>query len=191
VGRGRRFFVKSPSPSPTTVVKTEADAEVLRWLHAYHVKGKSFVQIADEAGISYETARKRARRLMQLLLKGSGVAVFLFFVFICSSQLRLMRGPRNDVAHRDVIQPDPAGNMRPAGDTDPIARAKALREHAFKECDAKRYGTCHDALNQAFYLDPAGDQDPRVQAARRAIDADDGTYDAKPTPPSLQKPRQK
>jgi len=44
--------------------------------------------------------------------------------------------------------------------------AARLRGEAFTACDAGRWQACEDGLDRAKKLDPAGESDPRVQAAR-------------------------
>jgi hypothetical protein len=50
---------------------------------------------------------------------------------------------------------------------DPAAAA-ALRQQAFAECDAQQWNECLVHIQRASKLDPAGDKDPRVEAARLA-----------------------
>jgi hypothetical protein len=47
--------------------------------------------------------------------------------------------------------------------------ARAIREMALKECDAKKWDPCRDGLNRARELDPKGDADARVQKAWEAM----------------------
>jgi hypothetical protein len=56
-------------------------------------------------------------------------------------------------------------------------RAGKLRTDAFGACDEGYWALCDGKLDEAQKLDPAGEGDPRVQAARKA--AYDGTH-AKP-----------
>ncbi|MBV9946731.1 MAG: hypothetical protein JOZ69_07785 [Myxococcales bacterium] len=48
--------------------------------------------------------------------------------------------------------------------------ASALRAEAFGLCDAARWAECRAKLDEAKTLDPAGDGDPKVGAARKRID---------------------
>jgi hypothetical protein len=47
--------------------------------------------------------------------------------------------------------------------------ARAIREMALKECDAKKWDPCRDGLTRARELDPKGDADARVQKAWEAM----------------------
>lgn len=48
-------------------------------------------------------------------------------------------------------------------------RAATLREEALDACDARRWEECGRKLDEAKDLDPAGEDEPRVVAARKAI----------------------
>jgi hypothetical protein len=48
-------------------------------------------------------------------------------------------------------------------------RAAALRGEAYAACDTKRWTECTGKLDEAATLDPAGESDPRVVAARKAV----------------------
>ena len=52
------------------------------------------------------------------------------------------------------------------GEIDPVDRARALRGLAFRDCLDQRWRDCLDGLQLARELDPDGDRDPAVQAAR-------------------------
>jgi hypothetical protein len=62
--------------------------------------------------------------------------------------------------------------------------AARLRDDAYAACDATLWQKCLDALDEAAKLDPAGDADPRVGAARELarsrIWSDSGPKDDKP-----------
>jgi hypothetical protein len=50
-------------------------------------------------------------------------------------------------------------------------RADSLRREALVACGDAQWALCATRLDEAKNLDPKGDSDPRVAAARRAIDA--------------------
>jgi hypothetical protein len=56
-------------------------------------------------------------------------------------------------------------------DASPTATAapspRHIRERALEACDQQRWGECLNGLDEARALDPAGDTEPRIQAARR------------------------
>jgi DNA-directed RNA polymerase specialized sigma24 family protein len=47
--------------------------------------------------------------------------------------------------------------------------ARELRDEAVRGCHEGAWGRCRDLLDEARSLDPAGETEPRVQAARRAL----------------------
>jgi hypothetical protein len=63
------------------------------------------------------------------------------------------------------IVPDDAPFTLPRVDR----RAAALREDALGACAAREFARCAAGLDEARRLDPAGEADPQVAAARRAI----------------------
>jgi hypothetical protein len=78
----------------------------------------------------------------------------------------------------EAIGPDHAV-MSPAQ-----VRAAALRGEAFAACDAKRWAECTGKLDEATALDPAGESDPRVVAARKAV-SDATPVEGPPEKPKL------
>jgi hypothetical protein len=68
------------------------------------------------------------------------------------------------VVLRPRDQPDAGGMPRQE-------QADALRRQAFIACGEARWAWCERQLDEAKGLDPKGDTEPRVVAARRAIDA--------------------
>ena len=65
-----------------------------------------------------------------------------------------------------ALGPTPVAAHRPADL--PGVRAAALRQEAREACEARRWPTCLDKLNEARALDPSGDQAPDVQSLRRS-----------------------
>ncbi|HEY3820701.1 MAG TPA: hypothetical protein VGL81_26225 [Polyangiaceae bacterium] len=66
-------------------------------------------------------------------------------------------------------------------------KAAAIRGEAFAACDAKRWTECGGKLDEAMALDPAGEGDARVVAARKAVS--DATRP--PVPPVPKEPDEK
>jgi hypothetical protein len=65
-----------------------------------------------------------------------------------------------------AIGPDPGSTAATARE-----RATRLRDEAVAACGAEDYATCTAKLDDAMRLDPAGESEPRVVAARAAIAA--------------------
>jgi hypothetical protein len=77
------------------------------------------------------------------------------------------------------------GPDRPPVDESPLPKERAaeLRRTALAQCDAMSWFACVAGLDSARELDPAGDADPRVQAARQRILESFGPLDGAPTKP--------
>ncbi len=68
----------------------------------------------------------------------------------------------------------------------PAQNAVGLRSRATAECDAEAWQPCLDDLDQARALDPAGDDDQRVQTLRRRAEEH-----LRPTPLPPRRPERK
>lgn len=51
----------------------------------------------------------------------------------------------------------------------PLERAAMMRDDAYSACAQSRWAACEARLNAARELDPAGEEDPRVLAARTSV----------------------
>jgi hypothetical protein len=63
-----------------------------------------------------------------------------------------------------AIGPDPGSAA-----ATPRERAARLRDEAVAACGARDFAACEAKLDDAMRLDPAGESEPRVVAARAAI----------------------
>ena len=83
------------------------------------------------------------------------------------------------LANRGVIEAYLARTEPIGPDTTWTAHEKAwaIRAEAIAACDVRRWVECTQKLDEAMKLDPAGESNPRVVAARRAI------ADGMPVPP--------
>jgi hypothetical protein len=64
-----------------------------------------------------------------------------------------------------VTRPPPGGGeIQPEGQ-----RAERLRDDAVLRCEAREWDACRDKLDEAKRIDPAGENEPRVMSARKAI----------------------
>jgi hypothetical protein len=70
-----------------------------------------------------------------------------------------------DPNHPDHMTPAPEGPTPP----DLVARAKALREQAAGQCQAKQWEKCRATLDEALKLDESGELGFEVQAMRKQI----------------------
>jgi DNA-directed RNA polymerase specialized sigma24 family protein len=130
--------------------------------------GATVEQAADEHGVSVSTAyelMKNARIYIKAhwreLVACTAIALGMFFVLLhpLESQSGGATGGRDAV--RDAALP-----AVPL-DTDP----SSLRQDGLRLCERKLYEECLLKLNEARGLDPAGDADPAVGAARKNAEA--------------------
>jgi DNA-directed RNA polymerase specialized sigma24 family protein len=124
-----------------------------RWL----LLGESLADMAREMGVEYDTLRKRVLALHQRVLKTghaiAGLWVVLFFI---------VASLRGATPGHDAAKPNPANQPE---------RAHELREHGFEQCMRNDWSSCESDLDAARDLDPDGEDDPKVQAARADVKA--------------------
>lgn len=160
---------------------TARQAEIL----ARAADGLARPAIAQELNLAPQTvrnelhaARRTVRTSWALYVAAAAIAAFGVIVWT----LR----PRVPVANQEPeIRPD---DSRLPPEPSPLQVARDLRRNAFHDCDVGRWSECLSGLTKAGALDPFGDDDPRVDKARKTA-AQHILNDA-PVPPSREeKPR--
>jgi hypothetical protein len=111
----------------------------------------------------------RTRRSRTALIAGGVLAAAAAAVVAVGIQ-QARRGP-------EAISPEPSSQP-----DSPAKRAGRLRDEAFQACQARDWDTCGAKLDSARDLDPAGESDPRVVAARTLL----ANPTAPPPPPPPQ-----
>ncbi len=157
----------------------------LEWM-AREGEGEKLEAIAEEEKVPAARVRQRVSR-MRRWMKERWLAELAAAAALAVLALVLWR-----LFHKDEPVAQPVPEPRPSS-TDvapeaPIDRARALRDKAYKDCDRAAWQECLDRLDEAKGLDPAGDSDPRVGAARtRANDAlrNEGPVKQKDAPPPI------
>jgi hypothetical protein len=169
--RGARFLKKLFEDDPAHL-DVATDDEVERMMDAAGVQVKS-VPTADELTARAEkrarelapaapiAPRSRARRMgpvaiAAVLVLGGGVVVALMN---SAAIVAYLKG--------EPIRPDLPWTP-PSATPTPEQRAAALRSEAYAACVAEKWDECGRKLEEAKVLDPAGDEDPQVTAARKA-----------------------
>jgi DNA-directed RNA polymerase specialized sigma24 family protein len=142
--------------------------EDLRCLLRYRIGNEPLKTLALERGEDYEAFAKRIRRLWSSLQAMVGAMTMAL--------LALLFHPRPDRplgydAPGPIPSPEAAVSTH-VGQVDPIDRAAAVRGAAFRACMNDRWWECLEGLDTARDLDPSGDTDPVVVAARK--DATEG-----------------
>ena len=157
-----------------------SDLEMVVLYARYKLNEERLKDIAADADIPYEALRKRIRdfedrlreRARKLRTHGriSGVLALLLAMGLGGWAMRPVPGMSMD-------RPEPISMLEPALSThvtqlDPLDWAAVLRGEAFRACLELQWDRCLNGLDAARELDPDGDADPAVQAAR--TDAMDG-----------------
>jgi hypothetical protein len=170
--RGARFLKKLLEDDPAHL-DVATDDEVERMMDAAGIQVKSvptadeLIALADKRAREQAPApapppRSRARRM-------SPVAFAAVLVLGAGGIVALL----NSAAIVAYLKGEPIGPDRPW--SPPTARpspqelAAAMRTEAFAACDAQKWEECTRKLDDASAIDPAGEADPRVTAARTAV----------------------
>jgi hypothetical protein len=165
-----------------TAVKPRQHSD-LQCLLRHKIGQVPMTTIARERGEDYEAFAKRMKRLWRQLRAAVGAMGGVFVLLLVIFHPR----PDHPLA---FDEPGPVALNEPAvsthiGETDPKDWAQVLRGEAFRACMDNKWYECRVGLDTARGLDPAGDSDPIVAAARK--DATDG-YAANLKPGSLWRP---
>jgi DNA-directed RNA polymerase specialized sigma24 family protein len=166
------------------------DREMVVLYTRYKLNEERLKDIAADADIPYEALRKRIRdfedrlreRAQKLRKYGriSSAIALLLAMGLGGWEMRPAPGMSIDT-------PGPLSGLEPAVSThvtqvDPLDWAAALRGEAFRACMHDDWEPCLSGLDAARELDPDGDVDPAVHAAR--ADAFNGlTFGLKSGPP--------
>jgi hypothetical protein len=183
--RGARFLEKLLEDDPAHL-DVATDDEVERMMDAAGVEVKSvptadeLIALADrhareQAPAPAPPPRSRARRM-------SPVAIAAVLVLGAGGIVTLL----NSAAIVAYLKGEPIGPDRPwsppSATATPQELAAAMRADAFAACDAQKWGECTRKLDEARRIDPAGEADPRVTAARKAVTDAAKEYKDKPQP---------
>lgn len=162
----------------------------LEWM-AREGEGEKLETIAAEEQVPAARIRQRVSR-MRRWMKERWLAELAAAAALVVLGIVLWRIFRKE---EPITQPQPEPRPVPSVLPDPVMeRARSLREMAFESCDRSAWKECLDKLDEAKQLDPAGDADPRVGAARaRAAEAlqneaPQKSDDRKEAPPPTAKP---
>ena len=145
--------------------------------------GENLAKIAREEELDYDVVYKRTTKVRDDLRKtGIALGALAVLALVVGVVFHVLK-PKQEEALRPPAPRTMVNDLRPAAPTqleprDPVATARDLRAYAFKECMRNRWFDCREDLDAAAWLDPAGDPDPAVQAARK--DANEGTLHDKP-----------
>lgn len=178
------------------------DRKTLGWM-AREGEGEKLAAIAADEKLPATHVRQRVsrmRRWMKERWAAELAAVAMIATLALAAWWLLRRRVEPPVAH-DLPEPLPTIAPEPIAPEPvaPLDRARSLRADALRACEQRAWRACLDGLDQARALDPAGDEDPAVRAARAGAEealrvpvpdvkpAPDLKKDA-PTPPDVKAP---
>jgi len=148
----------------------EGDAQrTLAWM-AREGEGEKLEAIAADEKLPPARVRQRVsrmRRWMKERWAAELAAVAVIATVALAAWWLLRRAVEPPVAH-DL--PELGPTIVPEAPA-PLERARSLRADALRACDRSEWRPCLDGLDQARALDPTGDQDPAVGAARTSAAA--------------------
>lgn len=141
---------------------------------ARNALGEDLAEIARDVGVKYDTLYKRVTTLKRQLREnakrmGAGLTAVLLLLGLTRA---VLRPPRlgDDMPEPAHVTESAASTH--AAEPDPMDVARALRGRAFRACMNNQWHACIEDLDLADEIDPSGDADPVVKAAR--TDAEGG-----------------
>jgi DNA-directed RNA polymerase specialized sigma24 family protein len=144
--------------------ETRDAKKILDWM-AREGEGEKLEAIAADERVPAARVRQRVsrmRRVMKERWAAELAAVAMLAILALLGWWLLRAGTEPPVAH-DHPELGPTITPEPPS---PLDRARTLRAEALRACDQRDWRACLDGLDQARGLDPTGDQDPAVGAAR-------------------------
>jgi DNA-directed RNA polymerase specialized sigma24 family protein len=141
---------------------------------ARNALGEDLAEIARDVGIQYDTLYKRVTTLKRQLREnakrmGAGFAMVLLLLGLSRIVLRPPRMGDDTPGPAHVVE---SATSTHAAEPDPMDVARAVRGRAFRACMNNQWKACLEDLDLAAQIDPNGDNEPTVRAAR--TDAEDG-----------------
>ncbi len=134
----------------------------------HHVLREPIAQLAREHQLKPDTLRKRLDKLQEdVLAIARRMCVFLLLLGAVGGLGKIVMRPKPmawDTPQGVTLDPSVSTHVV---ESDPLVGARALRGQAFEACVHDQWNQCLADLDAAQTIDPAGDADPRVQAARQ------------------------
>jgi RNA polymerase sigma factor (sigma-70 family) len=182
----------------------EENAKTLEWM-LREGAGEKLETIAAEANVPAPRVRQRVSRLRRHYKERwaaqaaalAALLVVIVAIVIASrkKEEQVAPLPAPSALPTPSALPEPTVVPLPPQPT-PEERAAELRQDALKKCDGRAWQECLDGLDAARALDPAGDGDPSVKAARaraknglRPKPVSTGSWNSSDTPPTSTLPQ--
>jgi RNA polymerase sigma factor (sigma-70 family) len=152
---------------------------------ARHLMGENLAEMSREMGVGYDTLYKRVTTLHRRVRDtGKAIAGLAVVLLVLMGAWRVFKpepevatppppreAPTSAPSGSTDLRSDNAGNPPVLESPEALAKARELRTQAFQACTKDEWAACEGALEQASRLDPRGESDPRVQAARADVKA--------------------
>jgi RNA polymerase sigma factor (sigma-70 family) len=153
-----------------------------------HLMGESLADMAREMNVQYGTLYKRVTTLHRRMAEtGRTIGGLLMMLIMLMGAWNTLRPqpqsatpkPREEptTAPPEPTAPPASTELRsdngaaPSGSEEGVRKAAELRGEAFQACAQDDWALCAGALDDASRLDPSGESDPLVQAARADVNA--------------------
>jgi RNA polymerase sigma factor (sigma-70 family) len=152
--------------------------ETFACLARHLLLGESVAEMAREMGVEYDTLYKRVTTLHRHVKEaGKALGGLVMMLVVLMGAWRVLSPPDEVAAPAPsswTAPPAPTKTPSEApapGSPEALQKARDLREQAFHACTQDDWAACERGLDGARDLDPQGDNDPRVQAARADVQA--------------------
>lgn len=154
----------------------------LRWM-AREGEGEKLEAIAADERLPAATVRQRVSRMRRWMRErwAAELALVAALAVVIVALVRWLR-PKDGVP--EAVVPEPIPSAPAPLEERPLDRARSLRAEALEACDREAFRECLDGLDRAKALDPTGDADPAVRAARERAAA---ALEPPPSPPEAEK----
>ena len=147
----------------------ESEAQkTLGWM-AREGEGDKLEAIAADEQLPAARVRQRVSRMRRWMKERWLAELAAVAVLGAVALIVYLIARGNDEAPVTHDEPDPSPSAAPDVSPDriqPLDRARMLRAEAFEACEHGAFRLCLDDLDQARGVDPEGDRDPAVGAAR-------------------------
>ncbi|MFO0758382.1 MAG: sigma factor [Byssovorax sp.] len=138
--------------------------ETLRWM-AREGEGEKLEAIAADEKVPAARVRQRVSRMRRWMKERwmAELAAVAALTAIAIAIYWLFRKP-DEVARPE--KPEPSGAPIGPDQPSPLEQARKLRQDGLDRCDRGDWKGCLESLDQARSVDPVGDADPAIGAAR-------------------------
>lgn len=160
--------------------------KTLAWM-AREGEGEKLEAIAAEEQVPAARVRQRVSRMRRWMKERwtAELAAVAMLTLIALAAWWILRGEEKPTTDKGPLAPPTIAPEPPS----PLERARALRADALRACDRGAWRVCLDGLDEARGLDPEGDREPAVGAARAKAEEELRAAPTSATPQSTAPPK--